>query len=122
MTDPTFTLSIKLREDAMQSGADISRALSRVAELVAIGESSRAILDDNGNTVGSWQYKTAPQYISQSARDAQESGYGNQRYWDYLERAAFEHVAYWIQHNDFTRAREMLTQSLSASLIGNDGN
>lgn len=51
----TFTLTIELGNDAMQTGADVARALREVAdraEWSLVGH--MAIMDDNGNRVGSW--------------------------------------------------------------------
>jgi hypothetical protein len=60
-------------------------------------------------------------FLSQSARDAQATGYGNERYWSYLDKAAQEHRDYFLRHGDPDRAALMLTQSLSEALAGNDG-
>lgn len=54
-----------------------------------------------------------PQYKSQSARDAQASGYGSPRYWQYLDDTAAEHFA-----KGYTDA---FTRTLSEALMGNDG-
>jgi len=61
------------------------------------------------------------QYISQSARDAERSGYGGPSYWAYLDAHALELRAYFLRHNDPVLAEEMLTRSLAESLMGNDG-
>ena len=60
-------------------------------------------------------------YESQSARDAERTGYGKRSYWDYLELAAFRHYAYFASRGDLSMAEQMLTRSLSESLQGNDG-
>ena len=60
-------------------------------------------------------------YVSQSARDAERSGYGTRSYWEYLDQTATEHHAYFMARGDPVTADAMLTQSLSASLMGNDG-
>ncbi len=60
-------------------------------------------------------------YESQSARDAQASGYGGPSYWDYLDQAAAEHADYFRRHGDEGRAAEMMTQSLGEALRGNEG-
>ena len=60
-------------------------------------------------------------YTSQSARDAQERGYGKPRYWDYLERAAIEKRDYYLRHGDADEAQWMMTRSLSEALRGNEG-
>jgi hypothetical protein len=59
----TFNLTIELGNDAMQSPADIARALRRVAETwgmiegaAAVGEEGE-IRDLNGNTVGGWEVR-----------------------------------------------------------------
>lgn len=55
-----FTLTIRLGNDAMQSGEDIARALGKVstrlegiAGAMAEDDSGR-IMDTNGNAVGEW--------------------------------------------------------------------
>lgn len=55
----TFTLTIELGNDAMQTGADVAEALRRLAHRLedddAYGElkpTSQRIKDRNGNTVG----------------------------------------------------------------------
>lgn len=58
---------------------------------------------------------------SQSARDAQASGYGDESYWLYLDKAAQETHDYYIRHGQPEKAAEMLTRSLSEALQGNDG-
>jgi hypothetical protein len=60
-------------------------------------------------------------YTSQSARDAERTGYGNRRYWDYLEAAAIEHRDYYLRHGDADEAERMMTRTLAESLMGNDG-
>jgi|CXWL01.1.fsa_nt_gi hypothetical protein len=69
-------------------------------------------------------------YKAQSARDAQESGYGvvsgpvavgGEHYWDYLEQHAQELHAYYLAKGDTVTAEKMLTRSLSDALRGNDG-
>ena len=57
----TFTLTIKLGNDAMQTGEDIAGALYDASfQLASVGDTSpegrsRAIHDYNGNTVGEWK-------------------------------------------------------------------
>jgi hypothetical protein len=63
----------------------------------------------------------AKMYEAQAARDAQARGYGDERYWDYLERSAHEHRDYYLRHGDAAKAAEQMTRSLGASLAGNDG-
>lgn len=65
--------------------------------------------------------KTPTEYLSQAARDACDSSYGDKRYWDYLDRMAREHHDFFMARGDTERAESMFTQSLSASLQGNDG-
>jgi len=60
-------------------------------------------------------------YQSQSAKDAQRAQYGDKGYWDYLEKMAHENYAYYMAKGDETKAKEMLTRSLSDALKGNDG-
>jgi hypothetical protein len=60
-------------------------------------------------------------YKVQSARDAQEIGYGDESYWDYLEESAFEKHTLFKKRGDDDTANLMLTRSLSESLAGNDG-
>ena len=58
--------------------------------------------------------------ISQSARDAEQSGY-RESYCDYLDQHAEELHDYFMRHGDPDTAAQMLTRSLSESLMGNDG-
>lgn len=60
-------------------------------------------------------------YKVQSARDAQEIGYGDESYWDYLEESALEKHTLFKKRGDNDTANLMLTRSLSESLAGNDG-
>ena len=60
-------------------------------------------------------------YQSQSARDAQASGYGGESYWAYLDDAALRTRDYYLRHDDPEMAAKMLTQSLGEALQGNDG-
>lgn len=60
-------------------------------------------------------------YESQSARDAQQAGYGDESYWDYLEQSAHEKRDYYLAHGEPEVADEMMTQTLSEALRGNDG-
>ena len=55
-----FTLNIELGNDAMQTGADISDALHKLAGKVygfddAIEGERGVIMDTNGNKVGEWE-------------------------------------------------------------------
>ncbi len=52
----TFTLKIKLGNDAMQSRADIMESLEIIGENVAMSDATAGtIRDPYGNTVGSWE-------------------------------------------------------------------
>lgn len=53
------------------------------------------------------------EYKSQSARDAQEMGYGDESYWNHLDEIAAEHYAKGI--------KDAYTQSLADALRGNEG-
>ena len=55
----TFTLTIKLGNDAMQDENDVARALEDVLATGAIsgGWTKGKIHDDNGNTVGEWSFQ-----------------------------------------------------------------
>lgn len=55
-------------------------------------------------------------YRSQSARDAQRSGYGGESYAEYLESKALEYAERFP-----TAAEYFLTRSLGEALAGNDG-
>lgn len=64
---------------------------------------------------------TTKTYKSQSARDAQATGYGDESYWDCLDEFALRTRDYFLQRGDETTAAEMMTRSLSEALMGNDG-
>ncbi len=50
-----FELKIDLGNDAMQGGPDVARALRKVADRIEDDLEARGkILDDNGNTVGTY--------------------------------------------------------------------
>ena len=55
----TFTLTIKLGNDAMQDEHDVASALVDVLATGAIsdGRTKGKIHDDNGNTVGEWSFQ-----------------------------------------------------------------
>jgi hypothetical protein len=53
----TFTLTIKLGNTAIQSGADISLLLEKYLGPITFDMTEGKIKDDNGNTVGSWKTK-----------------------------------------------------------------
>jgi hypothetical protein len=61
------------------------------------------------------------QFKSQAARDAQKQGYGDQKYWDYLEKSALENYDYYMKKGDQETAKLMLTRSLPEALKGNGG-
>ncbi len=61
------------------------------------------------------------EFKSQAARDAQSQGYGDETYWQYLDRSAQEHFDYHMKAGNETRAKAMLTQSLGEALQGNEG-
>lgn len=61
------------------------------------------------------------EFKSQAARDAKAAGYGNQSYWEALDRSAQEHYDYFMKKGDEETAKRMLTESLSEALQGNDG-
>jgi hypothetical protein len=53
----TFTLTIKLGNDAMSETADLVAALRRAAELIDVnGAWDGGIMDANGNTVGGYEF------------------------------------------------------------------
>jgi hypothetical protein len=62
----TFRLGIELGNEAMQGPEDVARALHRLAEDLVIGapmmydrwnDGGGKIRDENGNTVGTWDYE-----------------------------------------------------------------
>jgi len=61
------------------------------------------------------------EYESQSARDAQSSGYGDKVYWDYLDQHAKELRDYYLQHGDTETAQKMMIRDLGEVLRGNEG-
>lgn len=64
---------------------------------------------------------SASEYKAQCARDAQARGYGDQSYWDMLDKSSQEKYDYFAVRGDMEQAQKMLTRSLSESLMGNDG-
>lgn len=72
-----------------------------------------------------WEEHPMPEnpetYRSQSARDAQERGYGGPSYWASLDAGALRSHDYYMRHGDPERAAHMLTRSLGEALAGNDG-
>lgn len=52
-----FELKIELGNDAMQSPEDIAWALRGAAYAIEYGGSAGVIHDDNGNSVGEWEFK-----------------------------------------------------------------
>jgi len=67
------------------------------------------------------RYPAGYRYRAQSARDAQATGYGERRYWDYLEAHAHELRDAFLRRGEPELAASMLTRSLAESLRGNDG-
>lgn len=61
------------------------------------------------------------EYTVQAAIDAQAQGYGDARYWDYLEEIGKEYYAKFMAKGLEKTARKMMTRSLSESLQWNDG-
>lgn len=61
------------------------------------------------------------EFRSRAARDAAASGYGDESYWTYLDRAAAEHFIYFMERGMPERAEAEFTRSLGEALIGNDG-
>lgn len=61
------------------------------------------------------------EYKSQAAKDAQESGYGDADYWDYLDESAQEKSDRFVKKGDNKTAREMLSRSLGDALAGSEG-
>lgn len=54
----SFVLRIALGDDAMNDRRDVARTLDVVAEHVRVGYTDKLIIDENGNTVGSWKFHT----------------------------------------------------------------
>lgn len=61
------------------------------------------------------------EYESQSARDAQRTNYGGESYWQYLDDHARELRDKFAARDEPELAEQMMTRSLSESLMGNDG-
>jgi hypothetical protein len=61
------------------------------------------------------------EYKSQSAKEAQQRGYGDSNYWDYLDQAAQEHYDHFKNIGMENLAEKMFTQSLGEAFCGNDG-
>jgi hypothetical protein len=53
----TFTLTIKLGNDAMQTPEDIADALRDSANHLERGNDAAPLMDYNGNTVGSYEIR-----------------------------------------------------------------
>ena len=54
----TFRLGIELGNDAMQTPEDVADALRDIADRIERGDlTGGGIRDENGNTVGSWDYE-----------------------------------------------------------------
>ena len=60
-------------------------------------------------------------YKSQAARDAQHGKYGEESYWEYLDRSAQEHYDYYAARGDMENAQSQFTMTLSEALAGNNG-
>lgn len=85
-----FTLEIKLGNAAMQTPADVGRALEKVAGgLVTSGwdgiESGR-IRDENGNTVGTWNVEDPPE----AERACPACGHEHDHEWTLCEACSFD--------------------------------
>jgi hypothetical protein len=50
----TFTLTIKLGNDAMQAAEDVARALRTVSIMLDDGYTEGRVMDENGNSVGTF--------------------------------------------------------------------
>ena len=61
LTMAQFILKITLGNDAMQTGYDISRVLNALSKRIDSVDNIKGeygkLMDDNGNTVGSWSVK-----------------------------------------------------------------
>lgn len=53
----TLTISIELGNDAMQTPAQAADALRTVADRIENNTLSGVVVDDNGNTVGHWNFE-----------------------------------------------------------------
>jgi len=53
----SFVLKIELGDDAMRSYNDVARALRSTAHKVDEGRSYGKIMDDNGNSVGEFEFR-----------------------------------------------------------------
>jgi hypothetical protein len=54
-----FKVTIELGNDAMDNGYHVAGALLEIAKQVGIGhQKAGSVHDDNGNTVGSFEYRT----------------------------------------------------------------
>jgi len=61
-------------------------------------------------------------YLTRAARDASEgSGYGERRYWDYLERSTLRSAVEAYRKGDGEYAEYLVNRTLSEALRGNDG-
>ena len=52
----TFNLTIRLGNDAMQTGEDVAEALRQAANYIEQHDTGSAVYDLNGNRVGSFGY------------------------------------------------------------------
>jgi hypothetical protein len=55
MTDETFTLTIEMGNAAMDTREDLASALEKVAEKLRNGRDGGSVVDENGNTVGTFE-------------------------------------------------------------------
>ncbi len=54
-----FTLTIATSNDAMNEPIDVAFALRRVAQRLSDGDTSGRVMDQNGNTVGTFEFADA---------------------------------------------------------------
>lgn len=61
MSADKFTLEIEIAGDAMRTSENVADALAKVADLIRpwgiLFPGGRKILDENGNSVGSWEFE-----------------------------------------------------------------
>jgi hypothetical protein len=55
MTDETFTLTVEMGNAAMETREDLAGALEAVAEKLRNGRDGGHVMDENGNTVGTFE-------------------------------------------------------------------
>jgi hypothetical protein len=54
MSSGEFSMKITLGNDAMQTTQHVSAKLREIAERIDRGQDGGKVMDDNGNSVGSW--------------------------------------------------------------------